>query len=563
VTLLNVTEAQFTALNGSEFVTGGNGGGNNGNNGPVLTSMTLNVADGGTTVLTAADFVVTNPAGTDFYTVNNVTHGQFQVFQNGNWAEAQTGGFTDTQITDGDVRFVQDGTDAAPTFTIFVSDGNGNTSNGIAPTVNFSDAPVVILTAAAMSTTATVNFDGLDASSGGVDGLALSGYLAAFGITLSATGASADPAVSDDRQIYGGGIVNATTGHNVIGESGGFPVSYTVTFDHALTSFEFDRVQENAGPSGSSYPEWTATAYDAAGNVLSTVSEGENLVFGSSTAAAHYTLSGPNIDHVTFTGNDQGHDGFANVLTDNWVLNGTSAAPAASENTPLTITGIHVSDLAAGSNTIEVSLSVADGTLALSDSTGLQSVSFDANHDTVTVTGSATEIDTAISKGLVFTPATGFNGDETLTVTANDQGHNASGVAETTTQTLTIPVTNAVTGDANDNLLSSTTLNDTLTGGKGADQFIFNATASQTGHDIITDFAPGQDVIDLNYNSLPADTSNFSTWLSSHATTVNGDVLIDLNADGAHPSVDTILLKNVTLASLHANDFHFGTNNLA
>jgi hypothetical protein len=37
---------------------------------------------------------------------------------------------------------------------------------------------------------------------------------------------------------------------------------------------------------------------------------------------------------------------------------------------------------------------------------------------------------------------------------------------------------------------------------------------------------------------------------------MNGhDLLIDLNVDGAHPNVDTILLKNVSVASLHASDF--------
>ena len=43
-----------------------------------------------------------------------------------------------------------------------------------------------------------------------------------------------------------------------------------------------------------------------------------------------------------------------------------------------------------------------------------------------------------------------------------------------------------------------------------------------------------------------------------HMPTVSGssDVLIDLNVDGLHPGVDTILLKNVALASLQASDFH-------
>ena len=181
-------------------------------------------------------------------------------------------------------------------------------------------------TVAAAPVVATINFDDAPA---GTSGTALSSYFANYGITLSAAGANAIPTIDDDRNIYGGGIVNATTGHNLLGESGGFPVSYNVTFAHALTSFAFDRVQENAGPSGSSYPQWTATAFDAQGHVLGTVGEGETLVFGSPVPAAHYVLTGADIAYVTFTGNDQGHDGFANVLTDSWVLTEAPTVPAA------------------------------------------------------------------------------------------------------------------------------------------------------------------------------------------------------------------------------------------
>ena len=177
-----------------------------------------------------------------------------------------------------------------------------------------------------VTTSATINFD--DALAG-TDGAALDNYLAGYGISLEFERLRRVPSIEDDRQIYGGGIVNATTGHNVLGESGGYPANYTVTFAHSLTSFSFDRAQENAGSSGSSYPQWTATAYDAAGNVLATVGEGEHIVVQERPlAAAHYVLSGPGIDHITFTGNDQGHDGFANVLTDTWVLDGTNIAAA-------------------------------------------------------------------------------------------------------------------------------------------------------------------------------------------------------------------------------------------
>jgi hypothetical protein len=69
----------------------------------------------------------------------------------------------------------------------------------------------------------------------------------------------------------------------------------------------------------------------------------------------------------------------------------------------------------------------------------------------------------------------------------------------------------------------------------------------------------GQDHINLDYDGAafdPNNASSFNAWLASHATDINGhDVMIDLNVDGNHSNVDTLLLKNVQLASLHASDF--------
>jgi VCBS repeat-containing protein len=102
-----------------------------------------------------------------------------------------------------------------------------------------------------------------------------------------------------------------------------------------------------------------------------------------------------------------------------------------------------------------------------------------------------------------------------------------------------------LTGDGHDNILF---------GGAGNDTFVFKQNAGGIGHDTIGDFAPGQDKIELDYAAFaPSGQNDFSHWLESHAATVNSgnDVRIDLDGNGH----DTILLKNVALASLHANDF--------
>jgi len=228
-------------------------------------------------------------------------------------------------------------------------------------------------------------------------------------------------------------------------------------------------------------------------------------------------------------------------------------ADMTAENTPFVLTSLHVSDPAASDDPIQVSLSVGHGTLALNDATGL-SVGSDDNQDLLTLTGSVAEIDAALAKGVVYTPASGFNGGDTLTITADDQGHNPAGIAASSTQTLDIPVVHALTGTILADTIVSTAANDMMTGGAGSDQFVFNAALGSTGHDIIADFAVGHDTIVLDYAAFNSD--SFNSWLASHVKPANGgsDLSIDLSASG-HDGQDTILLKNAAAGGLHASDF--------
>ena len=86
--------------------------------------------------------------------------------------------------------------------------------------------------------------------------------------------------------------------------------------------------------------------------------------------------------------------------------------------------------------------------------------------------------------------------------------------------------------------------NDTLTGGAGADAFIFGP---DHGNDVITDFTNGEDVIDL---------SAFSTISNFSDLTITSDengVAIDLGVHGG----GTILLQGVAFADLGAENFRF------
>ena len=82
--------------------------------------------------------------------------------------------------------------------------------------------------------------------------------------------------------------------------------------------------------------------------------------------------------------------------------------------------------------------------------------------------------------------------------------------------------------------------NDWLTGGTGADVFVF---APHEGRDFITDFNPSADRLDLRAFAL----DNFSE-IQAHMTTIKGHTAIV--AEGT-----TIILQNVGKAILHADDF--------
>jgi len=97
-------------------------------------------------------------------------------------------------------------------------------------------------------------------------------------------------------------------------------------------------------------------------------------------------------------------------------------------------------------------------------------------------------------------------------------------------------------GDGGANAIEGRAGNDTLTGAAGNDTFVFRAGF---GHDNITDFVTGQDVIEL-HDGLFADAN-----AALAAAVQNGsDVMITVDA------ANSIVLHNVVLSNLHASDFH-------
>ena len=100
-------------------------------------------------------------------------------------------------------------------------------------------------------------------------------------------------------------------------------------------------------------------------------------------------------------------------------------------------------------------------------------------------------------------------------------------------------------GTSGKDVIFATSSQDVLTGGAGQDQFLFAPTSSgPTVQHTITDFEVGIDKLDVRQFSGLSPSS-----LSGAIQQQGSDTLITLDAH------DTLLLKNVFAANVHASDF--------
>ncbi|MEL6505291.1 MAG: choice-of-anchor C family protein [Pseudomonadota bacterium] len=146
---------------------------------------------------------------------------------------------------------------------------------------------------------------------------------------------------------------------------------------------------------------------------------------------------------VTFSSPQPGSSGPAIDDVSVQEVIGATAQTTAGEETPTFINNIQISDVDADGAMI-VTLAVANGTLVVDETVpdGLNSGQITNNGTgTVTLTGSVAEINTTLNsfEGLAYTGNPNFVGNDTLTITADDQG-DQGGAAETDTANVTIVV---------------------------------------------------------------------------------------------------------------------------
>ncbi|WP_236632959.1 LamG-like jellyroll fold domain-containing protein [Endozoicomonas elysicola] len=139
-----------------------------------------------------------------------------------------------------------------------------------------------------------------------------------------------------------------------------------------------------------------------------------------------------------------------------------------SEDQAFAINTISFSDADSGSDTVEVTLTITNGTLQLASTSGVTITAGADNSATMTLQGNLTDLNSAIN-GLQYQPASNFHGTATLSASINDLG-NADGAdaqSSSITRTITINSVNdaaVITGDDSATLTEDNSSTLTATG---------------------------------------------------------------------------------------------------
>ena len=188
------------------------------------------------------------------------------------------------------------------------------------------------------------------------------------------------------------------------------------------------------------------------------------------------------------------------------------ATAQAVEDTALTLSSLSVSDATSGSAQIEVTLAAGHGTIALENIAGLDSVQ-GIGTGSVELFGSQAAINAALAHGVVYDPALGYVGSDTLTVTANDQGHNASNSPHSTTQDISVSIAPAAdTIPDGGSLLVNSPSGDTVVFATGHGTLDLNQPSTFTG--VIGDVTGTGNVLDsdvLDMHGFHAGTTTATT----------------------------------------------------
>ncbi|MBE9179966.1 DUF4347 domain-containing protein [Oculatella sp. LEGE 06141] len=394
------------------------------NDPPVLVNNSLTILEGETVVLNSSNFSATdvdNNAADLIFTVNNVQNGSFRI--NGITGTS----FTQAQVAAGQVRFVHDGGEIAPSYKVSVSDGAATTT----------------------AQAATVNFTNVN------DAPAIAGLVSL--VYFAGTEVNAAPALIDES-------VTVTDVDSADFDGGNLSITYS---NGGSAEDQLSFRNQGTGSGQISFDGINVAFGGVTIGMVDTVNDGSNgkklLVNfnNSATPAAVKAL----IQNLTYRNTsdvpigsrtisitiDDGDGGISNPVK--------TIIEVASENDPPEITvpneqtinedtpfifdsnaRLSIADPDAGDSLIQAKLTTTQGTLTLSRTTGLTFSTGTGTDDAViTLTGNLTDINAALD-GALFKPTTNFNGKASVQIEVNDLGNNGSGGPKSAINLVTINV---------------------------------------------------------------------------------------------------------------------------
>ena len=307
-----------------------------------------------------------------------------------------------------------------------------------------------------------------------------------------------------------------------------------VTFDGTAATLKLDQVAQFGGSvTGFAFGDTIDLVGINPANVSVSNSGSLQISYG-----AGFIALGGHYNPADFTVGSDGLVGTDITWNHQAPLISTSGLTVTQNGATTTITGLQVSDSDAAASTETFTITATTG--AASSGTGVSPS---------TGSGLLTAINTELGTGITYNPGTTPPSTDNVTLSVTD-GFGATDTVNFVFNLASNPSTPVtLTGTPGKDVIFATGFNDTLTGGGGSDQFVFNQT---TGAHTITDFSPIIDHIDLTALSSIVTAATLNAWLASNvkaSTTSPADTLISLG------SSETITLHDVLAANIHASDF--------
>jgi hypothetical protein len=510
-------------------VTGVNDFVDDGNVGYTILTAAASSADGNYNGLNASDVSVTNTdndsAGVTVSPTAGLTTTEaegtatFTVVLNSQPTADVTVGLSSSNVAEGAVG------PASVTFT----SGNWNvaqtvTVTGVNDFVDDGNVGYTILTAAASS--ADGSYTGLNAS---------------------------DVSVTNTDNDSAGVTVSPTTGLTTT-EAGG-TATFTVVLDSRPTAdvtvglSSSNTAEGTVGPASVTFTSgnWSAAQTVTVTGVADFLSDGDvayTIVTGAA-ASVDANYAGLNPADVAVTNRDDVNDAPVNVVP---------GSQSTAEDTSLVFSvsggnAISVDDLDAGMADLQVSLSVTNGTLALSGTTALTITAGANGSAAMTFTGPQSAINLALD-GLTFAPALNYFGQAVFSITTDDLGSSGTGGPQADSDGVDITVTpiNDAPSLAGATLsLAENSTNGTAVGTVSAgdvdpgDLLTFSITGGNTGATFDIDSATGQITVSV---PMLLDFETTPVWsLTVRATDAGGlfaTAAVTVNLTNANEAPDVL-----------------------